>query len=195
MVGGDLYVLTQNGVFKLPADGEQLTKVYNRRNLSRIGYSRVFGRKALAGLYITKDIQQSSQVFFVPQELVEQGGDLTNAATELWSYDGRLVDLTTTPDGKLMYSGGESGAYYGNAYTLTDSGDVDRLSYQQWLRDELAQYVAAIKSLTAYNGSEIDGTNRSTLSPEGSCTENYNRLTLKRTRRQSPIPLAGQSTY
>ncbi|WP_146157084.1 hypothetical protein [Photobacterium rosenbergii] len=167
MVGGDLYVLTQNGVFKLPADGEQLTKVYNRRNLSRIGYSRVFGRKELAGLYITKDSQQSSQVFFVPQHLVQQGGDLTNAATELWSYDGRLVDLTATPDGKLMYSGGESGAYYGNAYTLTDSGDVDRLSYQQWLRDELAQYVAAIKSLTAYNGSEIDGTNRSTLSPEG----------------------------
>ncbi|MGF1735502.1 hypothetical protein [Photobacterium satsumensis] len=167
MVGGNLYVLTQNGVFKLPADGEQLTKVYNRRNLSRIGYSRVFGRKALAGLYITKDTQQSSQVFFVPKGLVEQGGDLTNAATELWSYDGKLVDLTTTPDGKLLYSGGDADAQYGNAYTLTDSGDVYRLTYQQWLRDELAQYVAAIKSLTAYNGSEIDGTNSTTLSPEG----------------------------
>ena len=167
MVGGDLYVLTQNGVFKLPADGEQLTKVYNRRNLSRIGYSRVFGREGLAGLYITKDSQQSSQVFFIPKDRVEQGGDLTNAATELWSYDGKLADLTTTPDGKLMYAGGVSGAHTGNAFTLADSGDVNRLSYQQWLRDELAQYVAAIKSLTAYNGSEIDGTNKTTLSPEG----------------------------
>ena len=167
MVEGNLYVLTQNGVFKLPAAGEQLTKVYNRRNLSRIGYSRVFGRQALAGLYITKDTQQGSQVFFVPKNLVEQGGDLTHSATELWSYDGKLVDLTTTPDGKLLYSGGDVDALYGSAYTLTDSGDVSRLSYQQWLRDELAQYVAAIKSLTAYKGSEIDGTNSSTLSPEG----------------------------
>ncbi|MGF1758227.1 hypothetical protein L4D76_09830 [Photobacterium sagamiensis] len=153
MVDKKLYTLTEEAVYRLPHDGQSLSKVYEGTNLSRIGFSRVFGRDSTAGLYLTRDTDSASEVLFVPKDKVRNAGTFS---PELFTVnDSKLLDFTTTPDGKLLYSDGQ-------AFTLTDQLD-DKLSYHDWLRDELSQYVAAIKGLIASD----DFSTTNTFSPEG----------------------------
>ena len=153
MVDKRLYVLAEDTVYRLPYQQSSLTAMYQGSNLSRISFSRVFGPDSAAGLYLTRDNNDASEFLFVPMEKVRKRGAYT---PELLSLDaGKVLDFTTTADGKILYSDGQ-------AFTLSDLLD-DKLSYQDWLRDELAQYVTAVKSLTASD----DFATTNTFSPDG----------------------------
>ncbi|MCG7585554.1 carbohydrate binding domain-containing protein [Photobacterium sp. OFAV2-7] len=139
MIGENLYALTEEVVYRLPYNGQTMTKVYQEANLSRIGFSRVFGRDSLSGLYLTKDSGDGSEILYVPEQEARSSDSLS--PQPLFSSDSQLLDLATTPDGKLFYSNGDP-------YTLLDKHD-DKMPYKEWLQDELNQYVSAIKSVVA----------------------------------------------
>ncbi|MGF1758226.1 hypothetical protein L4D76_09825 [Photobacterium sagamiensis] len=153
MVDTRLYILTEDTVYRLPYKQQSLTSMYEGSNLSRISFSRVFGSDSAAGLYLTRDNDNDTEFLFVPQDKVRKRATYTPELLNISA--GKVLDFTTTADGKILYSDGQ-------AFTLSDLLD-DRLSYQDWLRDELAQYVTAVKSLIASD----DFASTNTFSPDG----------------------------
>ncbi|MGF1759594.1 hypothetical protein L4D76_16955 [Photobacterium sagamiensis] len=143
MVAKHLYVLTDDTIYRLPHTEdsqntkESLSTVYKDSNLSRLSFSRVFGRDSAAGLYLTRDNNDDTEFLFVPKDKVRKNN--TFSPEQVNFNISNVLDFTTTADGKILYSDGQ-------VFTLADKLD-DKLSYQGWLRDELAQYVTAIKSL------------------------------------------------
>ncbi|MCG7586871.1 hypothetical protein, partial [Photobacterium sp. OFAV2-7] len=153
MVDQRLYVLTEDTVYRLPYKQKELTPMYQGTDLSKLSFSRVFGREEAAGLYLTSGNNDKTEFLFVPQEKVRKRASYQPQPLD-WDL-GKVLDFATTADGKILYSNGLT-------FTLSDLND-DNLSYQAWLRDELSQYVTAIKSLISYGS--FDTTN--SYSPDG----------------------------
>ncbi|AJR05220.1 hypothetical protein C9J03_16315 [Photobacterium gaetbulicola] len=148
---GNLYLQTPDSVYKLPHHSQSVQRIYRQDNLTGIAFSRVFGSEGDAGLYISVEHGERTGMLFSPLETVRSSGQI--APTPYLLTEQRWHDFSLTADGKLLFA--DNGAHL-----LRDNTDL-RLDFDAWMRDELAQYVAAIKGLTA------SGMSGNYASPEG----------------------------
>ncbi|PSU33827.1 hypothetical protein [Photobacterium lutimaris] len=151
MEAGNVYLQTASSVYKLPHQSQSTQRIFQQDNLTGIAFSRVFGNAEAAGLYISLDYDDRTGLLFSPIEQVRSRGELSPSPYLL--SETQWHDFSLTADGQMLFADD-------SAYMLRDNSD-ERLSFDEWTRDELMQYVAAVKGLTA---SDMSG---NFASPEG----------------------------
>ncbi|PSW16649.1 hypothetical protein C9J01_06540 [Photobacterium rosenbergii] len=148
---GNLFLQTPNSIYKLPHNSRSVQRVYQQENLTGVAFSRVFGNEEAAGLYISMDHDGKTGLLFSSKDKVRSSGQLSPVQYML--SDTPWHDFALTAEGQLLFADD-------SAFMLSDDKDK-RMDFDQWTRDELAQYVKAIKGLTA---SSMSG---NSASPEG----------------------------
>lgn len=151
MEAGSLFLQTPNSVYKLPYQSQSAQRIYQQENLTGVAFSRVYGNEGAAGLYISMEHDDKTGLLFSPLEKVRSSGQLS--PTQYLLSDTLWHDFSLTADGHLLFADD-------SAFLLRDNND-ERMSFDEWTRDELAQYVTAIKGLTA------SGMSGNFASPEG----------------------------
>ncbi|MGR5063537.1 hypothetical protein [Photobacterium sp. DNB22_13_2] len=151
MEAGNLFLQTPNSVYKLPHNSRSAQRVYQQDNLTGVAFSRVYGNEESAGLYISMEHDDKTGLLFTPIEKVRSSGQLSPVQYLL--SDTPWHDFSLTADGQLLFVDD-------SAFMLQDNNDK-RMSFDEWTRDELAEYVKAIKGLTA------SGMSGNFASPEG----------------------------
>ncbi|MGR5143029.1 hypothetical protein ACQKPX_15240 [Photobacterium sp. DNB23_23_1] len=151
MEAGNLFLQTPNSIYKLPHNSRSAQRVYQQENLTGVAFSRVFGNEEAAGLYISLGHDGKTGLLFSSIDKVRSSGQLSPVQYLL--SDTPWHDFSLTADGQLLFVDD-------SAFMLRDDKD-ERMSFDEWTRDELAQYVKAIKGLTA------SGMSGNSASPEG----------------------------
>ena len=151
MEAGNLFLQTPNSIYKLAHNSRSAQRVYQQENLTGVAFSRVFGNEEAAGLYISVEHDGKTGLLFSPIDKVRSSGQLSPVQYLL--SDTPWHDFSLTADGQLLFVDD-------SAFMLRDEKD-ERMSFDEWTRDELAQYVKAIKGLTA------SGMSGNSASPEG----------------------------
>ncbi|MGF1792224.1 hypothetical protein L4D21_16605 [Photobacterium profundum] len=163
MAEGNVFLLAGDAVYRMASDGNQAREVYRQTDIAALSFSRVFGQESDGGLYFSRTLnngtasndgqeaQFNTEVYWVPVNEARSAGSYSpkpylRTATE-WS------SFSLTPDGRLLFSDGSPSI-------LSDNAD-NRLDFDAWMKDELGNYVKAIKGLTA---SSLSG---NFASPEG----------------------------
>ena len=151
MEAGVLFLQTPDSIYKLPHNSRSAQRVYQQENLTGVAFSRVYGGEAAAGLYISMEHEGKTGLLFTAKDKVRSNGQLSPVQYLL--SDSPWHDFSLTADGNLLFVDD-------SAFMLRDDND-ERMSFDAWTRDELAQYVKAIKGLTS------SGMSGNSASPEG----------------------------
>ncbi|MGF1682730.1 hypothetical protein [Photobacterium minamisatsumaniensis] len=153
MAEGNLFLLAGDVIYRMASEGSQPREVYRQTNISDLSFSRVFGQESDGGLYFSRlpnsdmalnsDLKEqfNTELYWVP----------VNDARSSSSYNPKPYlrtqaewsSFSLTPDGRLLFSDGSPSI-------LSDNAD-NRLGFDAWMKDELGNYVTAIKGLTASN--------------------------------------------
>ncbi len=158
MVEKRLYLASNTGVFQssLAKRKLQFKQLSNTENIISLTYGRNFGSEKHHGLLALVKQADSTQLLLLDKKSISDAKNakpLTfKALTELAI---NTADISATAEGRLLISGQQT-------LMLSDSSDPV-LNFEQWLVDELNQYVAAIKSLIG--SKKFQGTN--SIIPEG----------------------------
>ena len=146
MVDQKIYLATSNELLRMNPDGSGRSAIATGRNFTALTMGRVYGNKGDGGLFILQNDGESASILTVHLEDLRK-----NASVPLKRYhqlDPELADIAATADGRMLLAEPSPQVMY-------DTTDT-RLSYEEWLENELDQYLAAIKSLVEHGG--IDGT-------------------------------------
>ncbi|MGL6312924.1 hypothetical protein [Vibrio sp. WXL103] len=134
-----LYLATTKGLYRMAADGNSASRIYSSNQLQGVAFSRIYGQDSSAGLYIAEQQGSVTGVKHVSVDNLRRGGAITPQPYML--AEGNWHSFALTADGGLLYNDGQA--------TIQREQKDTRLSFDEWMYDELAQYVAAIKGLTA----------------------------------------------
>ena len=147
MVDQRVYAATANKLYRMSADNRSLSAVADGNNITAITMGRVYGNKDQGGLFVLENDGQKARVKTIALEQLRSGNSLSMSLYH--EMEASLADIAATADGKMLLAQPSPKVMYDNTDT--------RLSYEEWLEDELDQYLAAIKSLVVGGG--ISGTN------------------------------------
>ena len=134
-----LYALSEQSIYRMAAEGSSLSEIYSGAEFESITYSRVFGRDDMSGLYLSVRKEADDEFWLFPKDDLK--GSIKTSPKLLCEVKESILSTAATADGKLLYTDG-------SPKLLADKLD-DKLSYNDWLYDELRQYVATLKSLTS----------------------------------------------
>ncbi|MCW8834186.1 MAG: hypothetical protein OQK09_07950 [Colwellia sp.] len=147
MIAQKLYVSSESTLYSAAINNNLvLEAVLSASNISGITFARTYGGSETAGLYFLQSDDAKTSLSMI------KTADLNNNLSNTTSYSDFSADLTSisaTADGKMLLANS-------NAQLMHDITDT-RMNFDDWLKDELSQYVAAIKSLTV--SGNISGTN------------------------------------
>lgn len=150
MVDQKVYVSTPNRLYRMNPDGsaiQTITSGIKFKNLLGLSMGRVYGSEETGGLFLLHSNGSTNDVLSIPLNELRSGQSVTPVLYSSFGDD--LTDIAATADGQMLLADR-------HAKMMGDKRDT-RLSYEDWLHDELSQYLAAIKSLV--DGGGIAGTN------------------------------------
>ena len=150
MVDQKVYVSTPNRLYRMKPDGsamQTITSGVKFKNLLGLSMGRVYGSEETGGLFLLHSNGSTNDVLSIPLDELRSGQLVTPVIYSAFGDD--LTDIAATADGQMLLAGR-------HARVMGDKRDK-RLSYEEWLHDELSQYQAAIRSLV--DGGGISGTN------------------------------------
>ena len=147
MVDQRVYVATQNKLYRMSPDNRSVSPVSDGDNITAITMGRVYGNTDQGGLYILENDGETARVKTIPLTALRENNTIGMSLYKEMHSD--LADIAATADGRILLAQPSPEVMY-------DKSD-SRLSYEDWLDDELDNYLAAIKSLVVDGG--IPGTN------------------------------------
>ncbi|SHI09456.1 hypothetical protein [Ferrimonas marina] len=150
MLGQQLFASTPDGLWRLGPKGGRLLPVVSGQHFITLTMGRVFGMPEQGGLFVLQNNGKQGRIWSLPQQSLAEPEALADDSLVLLAegLSAQARDLTATADGALLLLAD-------SVQRLTDPRDP-RLGYHDWLEDELASYLAAIKSLIEHG--DIDGT-------------------------------------
>ncbi|SBT11327.1 hypothetical protein [Vibrio celticus] len=143
-----IYLMSQDQIAKVWHTTSRPTVVHQGTDFVGLSFSSVFGEKGSEGLYLAAKDEGYTNLSYVPKRELDQ-----MTFRPYYSSPTQWSSFSLTADGQLLFADG-------NASKLRDDRD-QRLMFDDWLKDELSQYVRAIKGLTASNLTDNNA------SPEG----------------------------
>ncbi len=146
MVDEKIYFTTQGSLNRMQPDGFGMTTLSSGVGFDRVTMGAVYGNDDSDGLFLLKHIADGSRILKIPSEALRAGQPVSPEVYAELDYT--VDDISATADGRMMLAAQQ-------IQMMRDNTDP-RLSYQDWLQDELHQYYLAIKSLVE-DGS-IEGT-------------------------------------
>ena len=162
LMEGQLYATTTEGLFHL--DGRSLKQVVAAKNLTAVTMGNIYGDEENSGLYMLQNDGQDAQILTVALDELLKGKNVKPSVyTDKVTAD--LKDISATADGRMMLA-------QEHVQMMFDESD-SRLGYEEWLHDELDEYLKAIKSLIV--DGDIDGTNTQAHGHKGLLTRMLHR--------------------
>ncbi|WOH38708.1 hypothetical protein RI844_05700 [Thalassotalea fonticola] len=156
MPGQTLYLTTKNSLYRSAIDTVVLDTIAVESDIQALTFARTYGSSSTEGLYLLKNDGIKASVLMISTDDLRGEKDASLSLYSEFSAD--LADIAATADGKMLLANTKAAIIH----DVTDT----RLDFDAWLKDELSQYVSAIKSLTSTN--TITGGNN--LVPEGFLT-------------------------
>ncbi|WP_440877323.1 hypothetical protein [Thalassotalea sp. PLHSN55] len=157
MVKQVLYVSTDSSLYQADATATlALSAIASDVNIKSIAYARTYGGSNTGGLYLLKEDLSLNTLMFIPTSSLHASG--TQTLVHYTDFEEDISAISASADGKILLAAN-------TPKMMSDSTD-HRKDFDAWLLDELAQYVASIKSLVG--SGIITGTN--SLVPEGFLT-------------------------
>ncbi len=155
MIEQELYLSTENTVYKLDLSNTEaeLAQLTTGDNFKAISYGRTYGGESTHGLYVLRNDNNIASMLAISSD--ELKANLEPSLIHYSDFITDVTDISATADGKILLAAN-------HAVLISDSTD-NHLSFDDWLVDELNQYVAAIKSVSG--SASLTGTNA--LIPEG----------------------------
>lgn len=138
MVNQKIYLSTGKQLLSMNPNGSEMTKIATGTNLSALTMGRVYGNENGGGLFILENNGPGARLLTVPMNELRKGKTVSLSAYH--QFDHELQDIAATADGRMLLTD----EY--NAKVMSDKSDT-RLSYHEWLEDELDSYLTVIKSL------------------------------------------------
>lgn len=136
-----LYLQTPSRIYRMSHTSNSPQVIHQDEGLTGIDFSRVYGDEESAGLYISMTHESGTGLLFAP---IDEARKQSSLSPTPYLYSPQpWADFSLTAEGRLLVA--KDGA------SMFQDRDDTRLSYHEWLRDELKQYVTAIKGLTASN--------------------------------------------
>ena len=162
LMEGQLYATTTDGLYRL--EGRNLKQVAKASNLQSATMGRVYGDEENSGLFILQNDGDDANILTVALDDLRK-----NKNVELSVYtdkvNAELQDIAATADGRMMLAQEQ-------VQMMFDNSD-SRLGYEEWLHDELDEYLKAIKSLIV--DGDIEGTNTQAQGNKGLLTRMLHR--------------------
>ncbi|WP_345332354.1 hypothetical protein [Ferrimonas pelagia] len=134
-----LYLQTSTALYQRPFADGVVSQILHGRDLRDIAFARTYGAEGQGGLYLLQNDGAQAEILTIPTALL-RSGEALNASAYL-PYDPALSSLAATADGRLLLADG-------GAKILSDGND-QRLGFDDWLRDELQQYIALAHVVSA----------------------------------------------
>ena len=131
------YISTSQGLYRLNTAMSAIDRLIDIDGLKGSSFGRTYGAEKQGGLYLlADDISAGDQLLYISTEKLRQNGDLT---PQFYTKIETTSDIAATADGRMLLAG--------NISRVMNDGSDDRLSYEEWLRDEYEQYMTYFRTL------------------------------------------------
>ncbi|MGF1758210.1 hypothetical protein L4D76_09745 [Photobacterium sagamiensis] len=131
------YISTSQSLYRLNTTSSSIEHLIDIEGLKGSSFGRTYGAEDQGGLYLlSEDTPTDDRLLFIPTEQLRQHDSVT---PQLYTKIDITSDIAATADGRMLLAGDNSGV-------MNDNSD-QRLSYDEWLRDEYEQYMTYFRTL------------------------------------------------